>query len=193
MKASSWITAGAAYMCGALSSWKEDIARVGQTYIRCRHHRRDGPLQHALPLLQRSLLAVSEGPTASQPLVARISRVLEILDTVPRRRGSPGLLTNRANVLTLAYPSLDHLVRTRGRDATSSFFLCPLFGDAMNILEDMFASFPRTDAWRTVVAAYRQVLAAAGATPAQYIFWLPNGRSYISAQHQEELLALSIP
>ena len=174
-------------------SWMEDITHVGQTYMRCRHHRRDWPLQHALPLLQRALLTVSEGPTASQPLVARISRVLEILGAVPRRRGVPGFLTNRANVPALAYPSLDHLVRTRGRDATSSFFLCPLFGDAMNMPEDTFASFPRTDAWRTVVAAYRQVFTAVGATPAQYVFRLPNGRSYISAQHQEELLALSIP
>ena len=63
----------------------------------------------------------------------------------------------------------------------------------MNMPEDTFASFPRTGAWRTVVAAYRQVFAAAGATPAQYVFRLPNDRSYISAQHQEELLALSIP
>ena len=63
----------------------------------------------------------------------------------------------------------------------------------MNMPEDTFASFPRTDAWRTVVAAYRQVLAAAGATPAQIVFRLPDGRSYIYAQNQEALLALSIP
>ena len=70
------------------------------------------------------------------------------------------------NVPVLVYPSLDHLVRIRGRNVTSLFFLCPLFGDAMNMPEDTFASFTRTDAWRAVVAAYRQVLAAKGATPA---------------------------
>ena len=81
-------------------------------------------------------------------------------------------------------------MRTHGSSPTSSFLLCPLFGDALGLPQGAYLDFPRPREWRAAAGHYREIFPAYGIRPQDTVLRHPNRRIYILPHVQEFLAGL---
>ena len=82
-------------------------------------------------------------------------------------------------VTTGVHNTFDLMLSALGRSPTSSFVLCSLFRDALDLPQEAYLDFPRTREWKTAAAHYRTLFAACGIRPQDILLRLPNRRLYI--------------
>ena len=88
-------------------------------------------------------------------------------------------------VTTGSPPTFEHMVRTHGRNPTSSFLLCSLFSDALGLPQEAYLDSPGTREWEVAAAHYRERFAAYAIQPRDILLQLPNRRLYIAPHVQE--------
>ena len=135
-------------------------------------------------LQERSIATEQRGRSMTAVKNAIVfARMLRTRAVLPPRAYTPGK----------SFTSLDDLVRQQGGCETSSYILCPLFGDVLGLPQNAFAEFPRTSGWNAAVEAYRPLLQVVGATPDKVVVLLSGKRLYILPHVQEYLLDLHGP
>ena len=103
------------------------------------------------------------------------------------------VLSPRAYTPGKLFTSLADLVWQQGGCETSSYILCPLFGNVLGLPQNAFAAFPRKSGWNAAVKAYRPPFQVVGATPDKVVVLLSGKRLYILPHVQDYLLDLHGP
>ena len=77
------------------------------------------------------------------------------------------------------------MLHVHGRSSTSSFLLCSLFCDTLDLPQGAYLAFPRPREWETAEGQYRTLLAAYAIQPQHNLLRLPNQRIYIAPYVQQ--------
>jgi len=93
-------------------------------------------------------------------------------------------------VTTGAFGTFELMLRAHGGSPTSSFLLCSLFCDALDMPQGAYLDFPRPRGWEAAVGHYRTLFAAYAIQPQDVLLRLPNQRLYIGPHVQEYLVGL---
>ena len=93
-------------------------------------------------------------------------------------------------VTTGTYGTFELMLRAHGRSPTSSFLLCSLFWDAMDLPQGAYLDFPRPRQWKTAAGRYRVLFAAYDIQPQDILLRNPNQILYIGPRVQEYLVGL---
>ena len=105
------------------------------------------------------------------------------------KRGDLG--TEPANYVTTGvHTTFELMVCSFGRSPTSSFVLCSLFSDELNLPQEACLDFPRTRKWEAATAHYRTLFIAYGIRSQDVLLRLPCRRLYIGPRVQATLTGL---
>ena len=77
---------------------------------------------------------------------------------------------------TASHDTFELRVRVHERGLTSSFFLCSLFSDALDLPSQAYLDFPRSREWEAAVSRYRKLFTALEIRPQDVLLRLPNRR-----------------
>ena len=88
-------------------------------------------------------------------------------------------------VTTGAYGTFELMLHVHGRSSTSSFLLCSLLCDTLDLPQGAYLAFPRPREGETAEGRYRTLLAACAIQPQHNLLRLPNQRIYIAPYVQQ--------
>ena len=90
---------------------------------------------------------------------AALRNIMQFADLFQRGDPGPGPDTY---LTTGAYSSFELMVHIHGRSPTSTFLLCPLFGEVLGLPRAAYLDFPRPREWEEAVRSYRALFTAFG-------------------------------
>ena len=93
-------------------------------------------------------------------------------------------------VATGIYGTFELMLHTHGKSSTSSFLLCPLLCDALDLPQGAYLDFPRPREWGTAAGRYCTLFAAYAIQPQDILLRLQNQRIYIAPHVQQYLVGL---
>ena len=99
-------------------------------------------------------------------------------------------LESASYVTTGIYGRFELMLPAHGRSPTSSFLLCSLFCDVLDLPQGAYLDFPSPREWEMAAGRYRTLLAAYVIQPQDILLRLPNERLYIGPHVQEYLVGL---
>ena len=99
-------------------------------------------------------------------------------------------LESASYVTTGLYSTFELMLHAHGRGSTSSFLLCSLFCDALDLPQGAYLDFPRPREWEMAAGRYRTLFAAYTIQPQDILLRLPNQIIYIALHVQQYLVGL---
>ena len=85
-------------------------------------------------------------------------------------------LESASYVMTGIHGTFELMLQAHGRSSTSSFLLCSLFCDALDLPQGAYLDFPRPREWETAADRYRTMFAAYAIQPQDILLRLQNQR-----------------
>ena len=99
-------------------------------------------------------------------------------------------LESASYVTTGIYGTFELMLHAHGRSSTSSFLLCSLFCDALDLPQGAYLDFPRPREWEMAAGRYRTMFAAYAIQPQDILLRLQSQRLYIAPHVQQYLVGL---
>ena len=99
-------------------------------------------------------------------------------------------LESASYMTTGIYGTFELMLHAHGRSSTSSFLLCSLFCDALDLPQGPCLDFPRPREWKTAAGRYGTLFAACAIQPQDIFLRLQNQRIYIAPHVQQYLVGL---
>ena len=123
-------------------------------------------------------------PGGRWPSVGSTLQFAELLqEGVPR-------LDPASYVTTGSHDTFELMVRAHGRSPTSSFPLCSLFSDALDLRSQACLDFPRSSEREAAFSRYRTLSTAFEVRPQDVLLRLRNRRLYIKPRVQEYVVGI---
>ena len=97
-------------------------------------------------------------------------------------------LESASYATTGIYGLFELMFHAHGRSSTSSFLLCSLFCDALDLPQGAYLDFPRPRERETAAGRYRSLFAAYAIQPQDILLRVPNQRIYIAPHVQQYLV-----
>ena len=99
-------------------------------------------------------------------------------------------LESASYMTTGIYGTFELMLHAHGRSSTSSFLLCSLFCDALDLPQGAYLDFPRPREWEPAAGRYRTLFTAYSIQPQDILLRLQNQRIYIAPHVQQYLVDL---